>query len=793
MSARAVHVATAAPTTTLPFDVVEAKIRPPERRAEDVSRTPLVNRLRVARSVRVATVVAPAGYGKSTLLEQWSRKDGRPFAWLRIDERDNDPIVFLRHLGAALDAIEPLAPPVVEALCAPGRSVWTAVVPRLTAALASPERRRCVVVLDDAHLLHSDDSAEVLATLPAHVLDGSMLVVAGRTPPPLPIAGLRANGRLLELGVSELALNQRESERLLRTSGVELTERETDEILCRTEGWAAGLYLAALAFRDARGAYAEPGSFRGDDRYIAEYLRSEHLADLAPELLAFLRRTSLLRRMSVPLCDAVLGRNDSARELGRLEGSGFLVPLDRRGEWYRWHRLVQDVLRRELTRTEPELVEALHERAADWLEAHDDPGAAIEHAWEAEDLERVATLLATHALPLYESGRASAVVQWLDRFDGRGLVDQYPLVGVVAAWVFAFQGRPADAERMLHAAERSAGEVAPPDGSASVEAWSRVVRAALCRAGADTMCSELEAALPDLAPNSPWRANALLLQGVASLLQGDVSHADEELAAAADLAAGLGATTIRLAALAERALIAFEQQDHAAAERLAFEACDLLALDRVDRDARVDLARAVCVRALLRCGHWEEAGRELASARLSVGALESAPAWLGAQTLLELARVNVAVRDGATAESLLAGVNRMLASGARLDPLVAQADKLSSLVGDMSPGCGSVSSGLTAAELRLLPLLATHMSFREIGERLFVSRNTVKTQAISVYRKLGVSSRSEAIDHAARLGLLDDPAATRAATPSSTPRQTVQVARRPATARTSAAPAAATI
>jgi LuxR family maltose regulon positive regulatory protein len=792
MSARTDHAPAADRSPTLPFDVVEAKIRPPEMRAEDVSRTPLVNRLRIACSARVTTVVAPAGYGKSTLLEQWSRKDGRPFAWLRVDARDNDPIVLLRHLGAALDAIEPLAPPVVEALGAPGRSVWTAVVPRLTAALASPERRRCVVVLDDAHLLDSDDSAEVLATLPAHVRDGSMLVVSGRTPPRLPVAALRANGRVLELGVNELALNRRESERLLRASGVELTDQEIDEIVRRTEGWAAGLYLAALAFRDARGAYDEPGSFRGDDRFIAEYLRSEHLAGVAPVHLAVLRRTSLLRRMSGPLCDAVLERNDSARELAWLEEeSGFLVPLDRRGEWHRWHRLVQDVLRCELARTEPGLVLGLHERAADWLEAHDDPGAAIEHAWEADDLERVARLLATHALPLYESGRASAVMQWLDRFDGRGLVDQYPLVGVVAAWVFAFQGRSTDAERMLQAAERSAGDVAPPDGSASVEAWTRVVRAALCRDGADTMCSELETALPDLAPNSPWHANALLLEGVASLLNGDVGHAEEGLAAAADLAARLGATTTRLAALAERALIAFEQQDHAAAERLAFEARDLLALDRVDGDARVDLARAACVRALLRCGRWEEAGRELATARPSLGALESGPAWLGAQTLLELARAHVAIRDGETAESLLAGVDRMLASGTRLDPLVAQAEELSRLVSDMSLGSGSVSSGLTAAELRLLPLLATHMSFREIGERLFVSRNTVKTQAISVYRKLGVSSRSDAIDHAARLGLLDDPAATRAATPSST-RQEVQVARSPATAPTRAVPAAAT-
>jgi LuxR family maltose regulon positive regulatory protein len=776
MSVRTRHVrAAAAPPPRFPLDVVEGKVRPPDLRDDGIPRTALINKLRVARSTRVATVVAPAGYGKSTLLAQWSRKDGRPFAWLRVDERDNDPAVFLRHLGATLYGVVPLTPAVVEALGSARRSVWSRAVPRLTATIAADDRPDCVVVLDDAHLLESDETAEVLAALPEHVPDGSMLVLAGRTAPRLPVAALRASGRLLELGVPELALSRRESERLLRESGVALGEREIEEILCRTEGWAAGLYLAALAFRDGHGAYDEPGSFRGDDGYIAEYLRSEHLAALPPAHLSLLRRTSLLRRLSGPLCDALLERHDSTRVLARLaEESGFVIPLDRRGEWHRCHRLVQDMLRCELARTEPELVPALHERAADWLEAHEDPGGAIEHAWEADDPERVARLLATHALSLYECGRASAVIPSLDRFDDRGLVDSYPLVGVVAAWIFAFQGRPADAERMLDAAERSTNGVAPPDGSASLEAWSRVVRAVLCRDGVDAMRSLLEAALPDLAPSSPWRANALLLDGAASVLLRDEDRADETLAAASDLATRLGATTTHLTALAERALLASDRQDHAEAERFAFEAQSRLVQHQVDCDARVTLARAACARALLRCGRWDEAGRELARTRPSVALLDSAPPWLGAQALLELARAHVAIRDGETGETLLGAVDRILAKGARLGALAAQADELSRLARDVSPGRGVVSSGLTAAELRLLPLLATHMFFREIGERLFVSRNTVKTQAISIYRKLGVSSRSEAIDQAAKLGLLDDPAAVRAPTTSETARHDVQ-------------------
>jgi LuxR family maltose regulon positive regulatory protein len=760
MSARVQQIRTMGRPARFPFDIVAAKLRPPAVRRGSIARTSLLNRLRVSRA-RVATVVAPAGYGKSTLLAQWSEKDGRRFAWLRVDARDAEPRVFLRHLGAALDASDPLPPPVVQALSSTTGSVWTAIVPRLAATLASSERPATVVVLDDAHLLESDESLEALAALGEHMAEGSMLVIAGRAVPGLPIAALRATGRLVELGAADLELSDREAGRLLRASGVQLDEPQIAEIVSRAEGWATGLYLAALAFRDAAGAYDEPSAFSGEDRYLADYFHSEHLARLAPAHVRFLRRTSLLRRLSGPLCDYVLERDDSSTVLSRLGRSQALaLALDRRGEWHRCHGLLRDTLRADLIRREPALVPILHRRAADWFEAHDDPVAAMEHAWAAGESDRVLSLLATHGLALCEAGDAAAVGEWLDRLGRGGPAVTSPAILLLDAWIGLFRGRTPEAEQSLAAAERTLRRKRPRERSSQTAARARVVRAALCRQGAVRMRADALAALGGLEPADVWRADALFLAGVASLLVGDVGHADETLAAAAEVAERVGATTVRIAALAERALLAYSRGDNAVGEALAFEGRDLAASAGPDTDVRVVLTHAASARALLRRGAWDEAREELVAAMRHVDALGDGPPWLAGQSLLELARAHVAIRSVDEALGLLRRARHAAARDTGATVLAAHAEEIQGLADEMRGASRDTASGFTAAELRLLPLLATHLSFREIGERLFVSRNTVKTQAISVYRKLGVSCRSDALDRATRLGLLDAPPAT---------------------------------
>jgi LuxR family maltose regulon positive regulatory protein len=349
------------------FDFLESKIQVPPLRQGAVSRTALVNRLRAATSIAATTVVAPAGYGKTTLLAQWAARDTRPVAWVTLDERDNDPIVLLRHIAAALEIAEPLEARLVDALEKPGGSIWTKALPRLARELC--ERAPIVLVLDDFGLLRSRPSIEAVAALVEAEAEGSMLVLAGRISPRLPLAQLRASGRLLELGSADLAMTKREGELLLRQSGARLGAERVAELVEQCEGWPAALYLAALSIRDGEAGDAEAVPVSGDDRYLADYFRSEYLARLRPGPLRFLRRTSVLERMSGPLCDAMLEDEGSAQELEKIERANlFLVPLDNRREWYRYHHLFRDLLQRELVEDEPGIVPFLHGRAADWFE-----------------------------------------------------------------------------------------------------------------------------------------------------------------------------------------------------------------------------------------------------------------------------------------------------------------------------------------------------------------------------------------------------------------------------------------
>jgi len=731
------------------FDFLESKIQVPPQRPGTVSRTALVNRLRATTSVAAATVVAPAGYGKTTLLAQWATRDDRSFAWVTLDERDNDPIVLLRHIAAALEIAEPLEARLVDALEKPGASIWTKALPRLARLLA--ERTPIVLVLDDFSLLRSRASIEAVAALVDGETEGSMLVLAGRISPRLRLARLRASGCLLELGSADLAMTRREGELLLRQSGVRLGAERVAELVEQCEGWPAGLYLTALSVRDGEASGAEAVPLSGDDRYLADYFRSEYLARLRPGPLRFLRRSSVLERMSGPLCDALLEDEGSAQELEKIERANlFLVPLDNRREWYRYHHLFRDLLQRELVEDEPEVVPRLHGRAADWYEEQGDEESALEHASAAGDLDRAAALLTSLALPLYYSGRIATLDQWLNRFERAGLLERYPAVAVQGARIHALRGRTEAAETWLDAATRGTFRGTLPDGTKTIAPWVATARAWLCRKGARQMLADAEMAVAGLAAGSSWRAPALLAQGSALMLLGDPDRADAILAEAAE--AALGATESHVIALGQRALIADERGEHARADALSTELHELLAASPVDAYVARSVDFAATARTMLRHGRWNEARAALTAGQGLASFLEALP-WLAVQVRLELARGFVTLRDADAGQEQLDEALELLGRSPGLDSLSARADELQREVDDAPEHKGAHYAGLTRAELRLLPLLATHLSFREIAEQLFVSRNTIKTQAISVYRKLGVSSRSEAVAEAQRLGL----------------------------------------
>jgi LuxR family maltose regulon positive regulatory protein len=372
-------------------------------------------------------------------------------------------------------------------------------------------------------------------------------------------------------------------------------------------------------------------------------------------------------------------------------------------------------------------------------------------------MDHVARLVGALALPECDAGRVAAAERWLGLF-GEDELERYALVAATGAWVHALRGRTADAERWLAAAENGAAVRALPIGGASTRPLIALVRAALCRDGVEQTRADAETAVAGLAAGDARRAHALVLLGAAQNLLGAADNADETLERAAEEAAAHGATGARIAALAERTLIAAARGDCDAAERLALEARAVGTAGPHPETAFGALAAAVAARALLRRGCWDEARAELETAEKLRPTVTRAIPWLAVQTLLELARARLTLPETDRARALATEAAAILRRRPDLGAVTARVGELQAELDDPHALRAGTESRLTTAELRLLPLLATHLSFREIGARLYVSRNTIKTQAISVYRKLGVSSRSDAIAEATRLGLLTESA-----------------------------------
>jgi LuxR family transcriptional regulator, maltose regulon positive regulatory protein len=731
-------------------ELVEPKLRPPPARPGIVARTGLVDRLLTSDAVPVVCVVAPAGYGKTTLLAQWAQRTAHGVGWVSVDQRDNDPVVLLTYIAVALDRVEPIDPRVVRGLAAPGASIL-GVVSRLAAAMAAMTQP-VALVLDHLELLENQACLDLVAELAAQLPAGSQLLLASRARPPLPVALLRVQGRVVELGVEELAMDQGEARALLEGADVRLDDAAVNELLERTEGWPVGLYLAALAHKAGGPRGQVWAGFTGDDRFMADYLRSELLARLPPQLVAFLTRTAVLERMSGPLCDAVLETTGSVQVLASLEDSNLLlVPLDRQRRWYRYHHLFHEVLCAELTRREPELVPQLHARAARWCEANGLPELAIDHAQAAGDTDRVAGLVWKLAMPAYGAGRVDTTRRWFGWFEDQGLIGRYPQVAVLGAWLQALVGQPAAAERWADAAERGPVAGTLPDGS-TTQSYLALLRALLCRNGVDRMRANTQAALAELSPDSQWRPTAQLLEGIGYLLDGQADRADPVLAHAVEVATDAGALPAAAIALAERSLLAIEGQDWNQAATLAEQASGVVRAGALDGYVASALVHAAAARVAAHQGDVPHAQEQLARATRLRPLLTYALPYLAVQTLLELGRAYQTLDDAAGARVVLRQSRDILRLRPDLGVLPTQVDELRSKLDTSRGGIAGVSS-LTTAELRLLPLLPTYLTFAEIGERLYISQHTVKSHASAVYRKLGVSSRNQAIRRLQELGL----------------------------------------
>jgi LuxR family transcriptional regulator, maltose regulon positive regulatory protein len=465
------------------------------------------------------------------------------------------------------------------------------------------------------------------------------------------------------------------------------------------------------------------------------------------------RGTAVLDRTSGTLYHAARHTRRSSHGLEPLEGSSPLgVPLDRQREWYHYHHLFRDLLGAELGRREPESIRQLQARAAAWCEANGLPELAIDHAQAAGDADRVARLVESLAFPTYASGRAQTARRWFQWFEEQGLIERYPLIAMQGAYLQALAGQPADVERWAAAAERGLAAKTLAQ-SPTMAPWMALLRALLCRDGVDRMRADAEAAVAGLAPGSPWRATALLLEGVADVLAGEADRADPVLAHAVEVAIHIGALPAASAALAQRALVAIARHDWMEAETLAERALEIARAGQLNDYEMSPLIHAVAARTALHRGDIPRAQDHLARAAHLRPRLTSAMPHRAVQTLLELARAHLALTDVAAARILLREVRFILQQRPHLGILPTQADQLQSKLDSLRETTASAAT-LTTAELRLVPLLSTHLTFREISKQLSLSRHTVKSQAMSVYRKLGVSSRSQAIQRVQQTGLL---------------------------------------
>jgi LuxR family maltose regulon positive regulatory protein len=666
----------------------------------------------------VIALVAPAGYGKTALLCEWAERDRRPFAWVVVDERDNHGARLSAKLARALGAVH---------------AEWGT--------------DRLVLVVEDLHLLHDPAALEALAVIVGDLAPEVTLALASRNRLPIPIARLREQRMVTELGPRDLAMTRSEAALLLRLAGLELDRDGVETLLHRTEGWPAGLSLAALALGELPNVEA-PDRFGGEDRLVADYLRDEVLGDLSAEQREFVLWTSVLDTLTGPLCDAILQRPGSAATLSGLARSSLLlVSLDRTDQRYRYHRLLTEMLRAELRRLEPELERELHRRASASYRQAGDTERAVHHAICAGDLEAAGHLLWNGVLGAIGHGRQATIQGWLGRFTDAQIA-AHPTLALAAANCELARGH---GDLVAHWTSAAA---AAPGQPATVQSGIAIMRAALARDGLSRMENDAERAYSLEPAESPWRSLCRLLTGTAHLVVGRRGHAVRQLEEGARRAAVV-APDVHALCLTQLAVLALAEEDWEEAAALITRARSQVDRHGLSRSAIVALVFAASAVVRGHRGRVEEAQSDLQEAMRLQPALTDFAPWYEAELRILVARAAVRLSD-------VNGARAALTDASRLMRLVPEAVALESWLEHawvqldaLTAPTGAPSCRLTTAELRILRFLPTHLSFREIAERAYVSANTVKSQANAVYRKLNVSCRSEAVARAREIGLLD--------------------------------------
>ena len=724
----------------------ESKLRAPPLRPGVVPRTRLASLRETAQRSRLVLICAPAGYGKSTLASEWSQLDPRVAGWVHLDRSDNDPVALLTNIAAALERIGSAAGQLLEELSRRTPRIDEVVLPLLAAEL--DERSPFLLVLDDTHVVTAKQSLAILAFIVDKVRAGSQLMLVTRGSPELPLARLRANGELVEIGAALIALDAEETRAVAASVGLELTQESAEALQERTEGWAGAVVLAATFLRGREDAAERAAGLSGNQQQIADYLLEEVLESQPDHLAKFLLGTSILDRMTAPLCNAVLGVDDAADSLEALSRSNALVvALDSHREWYRYHHLFGDFLRAELKRRHPELRRHYLVQAAGWCEVHGTPGEAFDYAHQSGDLAQAGRIALGHWDEFTGRGQIETIRLWLDRCTDEEIESDAQL-SIAAAWVAVLLGDAARARRFVAAADRKPLDVASADGATSLRSSLAIVRTAAAPDGIHGMLRDAEFAYAaEKAAGTRWLVGACRALGTANILLGRPQEAIDVLGEALALADHRPELAhVRAFCLGYMAFAAAEIDDRRNSTRCAVEALQLVEEAHLSDIAQSAIAYAAGALTQQQRGDHTGAARHLENVRRLSPLLHGVP-WLRADLALRCAGISLDVGDlaGALAFAQVAGDTLQGYPDAGTLPA-----RLRRLEARIRRG---EDYELTPAELRLIHFLPTHLSLQEIADRLYLSRATVKTHVASIYTKLGVPGRSEAVEIIDQSGL----------------------------------------
>ena len=735
--------------------LVETKLRPPDRRAGLVSRPDLVARLDAAAGRhRLTLVSAAAGWGKTTLVGDWLASSPRATAWVALDASDNDPARFWRYVSEALNRTGiPLDDQAVGALGG-GPDMREAGLSTLINTLAQSDVE-ATLALDDYHAISEPAVHDAIAYLVEHLPGSLRVVITSRTEPPIGLARLRARGDLGELRSADLRFSDGEAGRLLNQAiGLDLDPGQVEVLRARTEGWAAGLYLAGLSLRGRGDAGAFIDAFAGDDRMVVDYLAAEVLEGQTPERRDFLLRTSILARLTGPLCDAVAQTSDASRTLAELEGSNlFMVPLDSRREWYRYHHLFGELLRHELRLTAPDEVAGLHRRAAEWHVADGEIDEAIQHAVAAGELDLAADLIADHWSGYQRSGWTTTNQRWLGLLpDARVRAD--PRLCLTQAFLSLNLGRAEAAAPWLDAAESARQAIPDPADALLFDAAIASGRSIERLLGGDEVAAvAVGRRAVELTPpgDTWWRALACMALGIALHATDQLDESVPVLEESLEVGRRCDAGPLLVVAACHLGGTEIERGEIDRAAAHAAEAIAIAAEERHSEYPHAAGAHAVAAQALAARGDHAAAGEEARRA-VSLAARGSSPTEQ-AHARVVLGQVALAAGDRAQAARCAREAEALMAASTAPLHLARLARELGAAAGP-PPEAPVAGGDLTDREIAVLRRLAGTASAREIAAGFHVSHNTVKTQVRSIYRKLGVATREEAVAEARERGIL---------------------------------------